>query len=108
MAVKRIVAKPDWAKIKHFFPNLLSTIRVISTFEVAAHILAESSLSFLGWRVQPPNPTWGGMIKESKEYLFTAAGLIAFPGLAISLTVLGINQLGDGLRDLLDPHLRGR
>ncbi len=108
VAARAIGAPPAWVMLKHYIPNVFAPILVISTFEVASNILAESSLSFLGLGVQPPTPSWGGMINEVKEYVFTQGWMLAFPGLAISLTVLGINQLGDGLRDLLDPHLRGR
>src|SRR5262249_18461623 len=74
--------------------------------EVARIILMESALSFLGLGVPPPTPTWGRMLAEGRDYLTVAGWIAVFPGLAILVTVLGINFLGDGLRDLLDPRLR--
>ena len=73
---------------------------------VAELIIAESSLSFLGLGVQPPTPSWGGMLSQGREYLTTAWWLSVFPGLAIILTVLGSNLFGDAVRDALDPRLR--
>jgi peptide/nickel transport system permease protein len=93
---------------RHLFPNVLPSVLVLSSFAVASNILGEATLSFLGLGVQPPTPTWGGMLSQAREYIFQAWWLMAWPGLALMITVLGINQLGDGLRDILDPHLRGR
>jgi peptide/nickel transport system permease protein len=89
---------------KHIFPNLLNTIIVTSSLEVARMIIQESFLSFLGLGVQPPTPSWGGMLGEGRTYMLTHPWLATFPGLAIFVTTLGINLLGDGLRDLLDPY----
>src|SRR5687768_17175992 len=91
---------------RHILPNVLAPIMVIWTLEVARVILMESALSFLGLGVPPPTPTWGRMLAEGRDYLTMAGWISIFPGLAIMLTVLGINFLGDGLRDLLDPRLR--
>jgi len=77
---------------------------VMTTLGVAYAILLEASLSFLGLGVQPPTPSWGGMLATAREQLFTAPWISIFPGLAIFITVLGLNLLGDGLRDILDPH----
>jgi peptide/nickel transport system permease protein len=89
---------------KHIFPNLVNTIIVTSSLEVARMIIQESFLSFLGLGVQPPTPSWGGMLGEGRTYMLTHPWLATFPGIAIFLTTLGINLLGDGLRDVLDPH----
>ncbi|MFB3818596.1 MAG: ABC transporter permease [Candidatus Methylomirabilales bacterium] len=89
---------------KHIFPNLLNTIIVTSSLEVARMIIQESFLSFLGLGVQPPTPSWGGMLGEGRMYMLTHPWLATFPGLAIFVTTLGINLLGDGLRDVMDPH----
>jgi peptide/nickel transport system permease protein len=85
-------------------PNIVGPILVVATLGVAGAILVEAALSFLGLGVQPPTPSWGGMLSFASEKLFTAPWVSIFPGLAIFLTVLGLNLFGDGLRDLLDPH----
>ncbi|NNF98809.1 MAG: ABC transporter permease [Desulfobacteraceae bacterium] len=86
-------------------PNIMGPILVISTLGVAGAILLEAALSFLGLGVQPPTPSWGGMLAGAREKLFTAPWISIYPGMAIFLTVLGLNLFGDGLRDLLDPHI---
>jgi peptide/nickel transport system permease protein len=91
---------------RHLLPNVLTPVIVIATLEVARMIILESALSFLGLGVQPPTPTWGGMLADGRAYVTTAWWLATFPGLAIMLTVLGINLLGDWLRDILDPRLQ--
>ena len=91
---------------RHVLPNTLAPILVIVSSQFATMVLLESGLSFLGMGVQPPNPSWGGMLAEGRDYLSNAWWLATVPGVAISLVVLGANLLGDGLRDLLDPHLR--
>jgi peptide/nickel transport system permease protein len=85
-------------------PNVVGPILVIATLGAAGAILMEAALSFLGLGVQPPTPSWGGMLSFAREKLFTAPWISIFPGLAIFVTVLGLNLLGDGLRDILDPH----
>lgn len=90
---------------RHILPNTMASLIVLATLDVAATILAESSLSFLGLGVQPPTVTWGLMIADGKDYIATAWWLALFPGLAISFTVLGVIFLGDWLRDVLDPKL---
>lgn len=90
----------------HIVPNTLTPVLVIFTLETARMILTESSLSFLGLGVPPPFPSWGRMLAESRLYLTVDYWVALFPGLAIMITVLGINFLGDGLRDILDPRLR--
>jgi peptide/nickel transport system permease protein len=91
---------------RHILPNVVSPIIVVGTFGVAQMILLESSLSFLGLGVQPPTPSWGGMLNDGRPYITVAWWLTTFPGAAIMLTVLGINFVGDWLRDLLDPRLQ--
>lgn len=85
-------------------PNIVGPILVIATLGVAGAILIEAALSFLGLGTQPPTPSWGGMLSTAREQLFTAPWISIFPGMAIFITVLGLNFLGDGLRDILDPH----
>jgi peptide/nickel transport system permease protein len=85
-------------------PNVLGPIIVIATLDVAAAILTESALSFLGFGVKLPTPTWGNLLNDSQNFILLEPGLVWFPGLAILITVLAVNFLGDGLRDALDPH----
>jgi peptide/nickel transport system permease protein len=91
--------------VRHVLPNAFTPWLVVATLDMARVIVIESALSFLGLGVQPPTPTWGGMLADGRVYLSTAWWLATFPGLAIFVTVLGINLLGDGLRDTLDPRL---
>jgi peptide/nickel transport system permease protein len=90
---------------KHLFPNVVPPCIVIVTLELARMIIMESALSFLGLGIQPPTPTWGGMLADGRVYLYTSWWLATFPGLVIMLAVLGINLLGNWLRDMLDPRL---
>jgi peptide/nickel transport system permease protein len=92
--------------LRHVLPNALTPWLVVATLDMARVIVIESALSFLGLGVQPPTPTWGGMLADGRVYLSTAWWLATFPGLAILVTVLGINLFGDGLRDTLDPRLK--
>jgi peptide/nickel transport system permease protein len=92
--------------LRHILPNVLSPVIVLATFAVAALIIIESALSFLGLGIQPPTPSWGGMLSDGRNYLDTAWWLSVFPGLAITLMVMGVNFLGDALRDVLDPRQR--
>jgi len=91
---------------RHLLPNVFSPIVVIATFNVASAIIGEAALSFLGLGVEPGIPTWGGMLADGRAYLASAWWLATFPGLAIMVSVLGINLLGDWARDVLDPRLR--
>jgi peptide/nickel transport system permease protein len=91
---------------KHIFPNILSPIIVEITLSLSFAILAEAALSFFGLGTQPPDPSWGRMLSEGRAYFQQSVWLAIFPGLAIMLTVLGFNLLGDGLRDALDPRLK--
>ncbi len=93
--------------LRHILPNVLSTLVVIATLELARAIVLEATLSFLGLGIQPPTPSWGGMIQEGREYLDTAWWISTFPGLVLMLTSLVVSRTGDWLRDLLDPTLRG-
>ena len=91
--------------LRHVLPNVFTPWLVVATLDMARVIVIESALSFLGLGVQPPTPTWGGMLADGRVYISTAWWLATFPGLAILFTVLGINLFGDGLRDTLDPRL---
>jgi peptide/nickel transport system permease protein len=92
--------------LRHILPNVIQTSLVIGTFAMASSIIAEASLSFLGVGVPPEIPTWGTMLADARIYISTAWWLPLFPGLCIFITVLGINLLGDALRDILDPRLK--
>jgi peptide/nickel transport system permease protein len=106
-AARVIGMKDSRIILKHLLPNALGPVLVVATLGIGGAILIESSLSYLGLGVQPPTPSWGNMLEEGKEHLTDAWWLITFPGVAIFLTVLGYNLLGEGLRDYLDPRLRG-
>jgi peptide/nickel transport system permease protein len=91
---------------RHILPNLIPTLIVLSTFQVAQLVVAESSLSFLGLGIQPPTPTWGNMLADGRGHLDGAWWIATFPALGIMATVLAINVLGDTLRDMTDPRMR--
>jgi peptide/nickel transport system permease protein len=93
--------------LRHVLPNTLPPLIVQATISFPVAILAEAALSYLGLGTQPPHPSWGLMLKESQAFLGTNPWYAVFPGSAIAITVLGLNLLGDGLRDLLDPKLSG-
>jgi len=94
--------------VRHLLPNVTATIIILATIGLGAVILAESALSFLGFGVPPPFPSWGAMLSGSgRTYMFRAPWMAVWPGVAISLAVFGFNMLGDALRDVLDPRLRG-
>jgi peptide/nickel transport system permease protein len=102
----RACGKGPWRiTFDHVLPNMLSVLIVQATIQFALAILAEAALSYLGLGTQPPQPSWGRMLAEAQTLLFQAPLLAVFPGLAIALAVLGLNLLGDGLRDVLDPRL---
>ncbi len=94
--------------LRHILPNILAPILIISSLQMGTVIIAEASLNFLGIGVQSSVPTWGGMLSDGREYMRQAWWLATFPGVAISIVVLGVNLRGDGLRDTLDPRLRRR
>jgi ABC-type dipeptide/oligopeptide/nickel transport system permease subunit len=103
----RAIGMSGWRLItRHMLPNILSPILVAATVDIAGIILAEATLSFLGIGIQPPYPSWGRMINDARPYLRSAPALLFYPSLALGLTVLAFNFLGDALRDALDPHLR--
>ncbi|PKN09300.1 MAG: peptide ABC transporter permease [Deltaproteobacteria bacterium HGW-Deltaproteobacteria-8] len=106
LAAKVAGAGPMRIIFRHILPNALAPVLVSATLGIAGAILVESSLSFLGLGVQPPDASWGNMLLDGKEVLEIAPWLSVFPGLAILFTVLGYNLLGESLRDLLDPRLR--
>ena len=91
----------------HILPNALAPVLVSATLGIASAVLTESALSFLGIGVQPPTPSWGNMLTQGKEVLGVAWWMSVFPGIAILLTVLGYNLLGEGIRDAIDPRLKG-
>ncbi len=91
----------------HIVPNTLAPFLVVTTLELARTILLESTLSFLGLGIQPPTPSWGGMLNEGRGYLDSAWWISAFPGLVLMMTALVVSRVGDWLRDILDPTLRG-
>lgn len=91
---------------QHVIPNILAPLIVLATLGTAGAILTGAALSFLGLGSQPPIPEWGAMLSEARNYMRLGWWLTVFPGLAIAITVLSLNQLGDGLRDLLDPYMR--
>lgn len=93
---------------RHLLPNILSPIIVMMTLTVGFTIVETAGLSFLGLGASPPTPEWGSMLATGRSYMLTAPWIATFPGLAILVTVVGFNLVGDGLRDLLDPRLRGR
>jgi len=90
----------------HIAPNIMPLTLLYGSIAVGWAILTEASISFLGFGVQPPTPAWGSMLSESRDFLYVAWWLAAFPGIALALTALGVNLLGDWLRDTLDPKLR--
>lgn len=97
----------DWRIIfRHLLPNALSPVFVSATFGIAGAILTESGLSFLGFGVPPPTASWGEILKQSQNYVDFAWWLVTFPGIAVFITVVSFNLVGDGLRDALDPRLR--
>ncbi|MGE0119539.1 MAG: ABC transporter permease [Dongiaceae bacterium] len=94
--------------IRHLIPHLLPTVMVYATLGIATTVLLEAMLSYLGVGVQPPDPSWGGIVFESQSYFISAPWLVFFPGIAIILMALSFNLVGDALRDALDPTQRGR
>ncbi len=105
MAVRALGGSNGRIIFNHLLPNVVPPIIVIITLEMARMIIMEAALSFLGLGIQPPTPTWGGMLADGRVYLVTSWWLATFPGVVIMLVVLGINLLGNWLRDILDPRL---
>jgi peptide/nickel transport system permease protein len=108
LAAKSIGTRPTRIILRHLLPNVMSAIMVSATIGVANAIITESTLSFLGLGFPPDFPTWGRLLYDGKDFLTRAPGRVIWPGLFISLTVLSVNFMGDGLRDALDPRARGR
>jgi peptide/nickel transport system permease protein len=103
----RAIGCPHWRIMaRHILPNIIAPIIVVTTNGIAGAIIAGAALSFLGVGAQPPTPEWGIMLSDGRTFLRSASWITTFPGLAIMITVLAINLLGDGLRDVLDPRLR--
>jgi len=104
----RALGKGEWRiTFAHVLPNIAAILIVQATIQFALAILAEAALSYLGLGTQPPTPSWGRMLNEAQQQLFQAPQLAVYPGVAIALTVLGLNLLGDGLRDVFDPRHGG-
>ena len=108
LAARSIGTRPHRIIGRHLLPNVLSPIMVSATLGIATAIITESALSFLGLGFPPDFPTWGRLLNDAVPYLQQYPGRVLWPGLAISLTVLSVNYMGDGLRDALDPRIRGR
>lgn len=108
VAVRAIGASTPRILFRHILPHLLPTLIVWGTLGIATTSLFEATLSYLGIGVQPPTPSWGNMVNENQTYFESAPWLVFFPGLAIGLLALSFNLVGDALRDILDPTLRGR
>jgi peptide/nickel transport system permease protein len=107
-AVRSIGCSPSRIIIRHILPNVMASIIILFSTVVPMVILVEASLSFLGYGIPPPNPSWGAMLSGSaRDYMFQAPWIIIWPGLALSIVVYGVNMFGDALRDLLDPRMRG-
>jgi peptide/nickel transport system permease protein len=108
VAAKALGARSPRVILRHVLPNVINPVIVMATLGLAGAILAEAALSFLGLGVQPPTPSWGAMLTSGRRYLGLANHLAIFPGAAIMLAVMGLNFLGDGLIDALDPKYRKR
>jgi peptide/nickel transport system permease protein len=108
LAARSIGARPRRIILRHILPNVISPVMVAATLEIAGAIITESVLSFLGLGFPPDFPTWGRLLFDGLQYMQVYPERVVWPGLAISLTVLSVNYIGDGLRDALDPRIRGR
>jgi len=107
LAARTIGASPARIMVRHIVPNILPIMIVVATITIAGVMLTESALSFIGFGIQPPTPSWGNMLTNAQSFYYKGPHLIVFPGVAISITVLCLYLIGDGLRDALDPRLRG-
>src|SRR5438132_1694366 len=107
MAARALGCTPVRIMLRHILPNAISTLVVIATLDIASAIRTEAGLSFLGLGVPPPTPSWGNILSEGRQYIKCCTWLTTYSGLAIMLAVLAFNLMGDALRDLLDPRLRG-
>ena len=106
LAARTIGARTPRIIIRHMLPNVLAPVIVIATLSVGSVIILEAALSFLGLGIQPPHPSWGGILSEGRAHMRNFPHISIIPGIAITLTVLAFNLVGDGLRDALDPHQR--
>jgi peptide/nickel transport system permease protein len=106
-AARAIGAPSSTILLKHVLPNIMAPLIIVFTSRMGAAILAEASLSFLGFGIPPPQPSWGGMLSRARDDMLSALHLAVWPGVALSSVVYGINMFGDAIRDLLDPRLRG-
>jgi peptide/nickel transport system permease protein len=106
IAARALGARPARIVLRHVLPNIVAPLIVFTTFQLPSRILAEATLSFVGLGIQPPMPSWGNMLAQSRGHLLSQPWLVALPGLALTIVALGVNQLGDGLRDLLDPRMK--
>lgn len=107
-ASKALGASNRWILLRHLAPNVRAPVIIAATLGIAGAIMAEAALSFVGLGVQPPTPSWGAMVAEGRDLLRVAPWVSVAPGLAVGVAVLGFNLVGDGLRDALDPTMRGR
>lgn len=107
MAARALGCTPVRIMFRHILPNAISTLIVIATLDIASAIRTEAGLSFLGLGVPPPTPSWGNILSEGRQYIKCCSWLTTYSGLAIMLAVLAFNLMGDALRDLLNPRLRG-
>ena len=103
-AARALGCKPVRVIARHLLPNLLPPVLIQATFGLAAAIIAEGSLSFLGLGVEPPTPSWGSMLNDGRQFLLVAPNLTTYPGIAIMITVFGLNLVGDGLQDRLQTR----
>lgn len=104
----RVMGNPDWITMfRHVLPNSIPPITVLASMMFGGIILSEAALSFLGLGVPPPNPSWGNMLASARPYIVQAPLLILLPGVCITITLLGINLMGDAIRDLVDPKMQG-
>jgi peptide/nickel transport system permease protein len=108
LAAETIGCAPNRVMLRHVLPNVVTPVIVLATLGLGTTIIAESSLSFLGLGVDPESPSWGSMLSEGRAYLDSAWWVAAFPGVAITVTVLAVNLIGDALRDQLDPRTMRR
>jgi len=107
-AAKAVGCSPFRILTRHILPNIMAPLIILFSTLVPTIILTEASLSFLGFGIPPPNPSWGGMLSGSaRTYMLQAPWMVLWPGVALSVVVYGVNMFGDALRDLLDPRLRG-
>lgn len=108
LAARALGATDPRIVLRHILPNIAGPLLIQATVAFSGAVLAEASLSYLGLGTQPPTPSWGGMLQEARDVLFVARWMAIWPGVAIAAAVLGLNLLGDGIRDVLDPRLRRR